>query len=242
MHRSGVGRPCGAIGRGLRVGAERLRTRDTRRIFRTMWRLMGMNHAVKMVLACVVLSLGLAAAGSVHADADDARLFLRSQHQGLLKMVRSSKGNTSPELRQRVRKLLDFSAIAQGALGRRWKERTPEEQKLFQSLLTQLVERSYEKSLADMADYAVTYDEAPSKRGERVMVSTKARSKKERRAPAIEVEYAMVRDGKGWVAQDVITDRVSMVRNYRSQFRRILKKDGWDALINKMRDKLNEDQ
>jgi phospholipid transport system substrate-binding protein len=38
--------------------------------------------------------------------------------------------------------------------------------------------------------------------------------------------------------QDIVTEGVSLVSSYRSQFTKIVKKDGFPALIQKMKDKL----
>jgi phospholipid transport system substrate-binding protein len=37
---------------------------------------------------------------------------------------------------------------------------------------------------------------------------------------------------------DVVTDGVSLVRNYRNQFNRIITDHGWAELIHRMRDRL----
>jgi ABC-type transporter MlaC component len=42
----------------------------------------------------------------------------------------------------------------------------------------------------------------------------------------------------GWRAQDIVTEGSSMVAGYRNQFRRILAKDGYEALTKKMKAKL----
>ena len=72
------------------------------------------------------------------------------------------------------------------------------------------------------------------------MVRTTARSKKERRKPPIEIAYALHQVEGKWRVFDVVTDGVSMVRNYRGQFARILRKDGWDGLLQRMRDRLDQ--
>ena len=52
----------------------------------------------------------------------------------------------------------------------------------------------------------------------------------------------MGRTGRHWRVSDVTTDGVSMVRNYREQFNRIIDRDGWDELISRMQRRLEEDQ
>ena len=51
----------------------------------------------------------------------------------------------------------------------------------------------------------------------------------------------MMKKGKtGWVVYDVVTDEVSIANNYRSQFNRIIRKESYDALVKKMKRKLEE--
>ena len=51
----------------------------------------------------------------------------------------------------------------------------------------------------------------------------------------------MQRRGKSWRVTDMVTDGISLVSNYRSQFNKIITEDGWDVMMQKMRDKLAED-
>ena len=58
------------------------------------------------------------------------------------------------------------------------------------------------------------------------------------RVEEIEVVYTMAQRGGAWRVVDVETDGVSTVRNYRSQFRRIIGQDGFEALLQRMRTRL----
>jgi ABC-type transporter MlaC component len=42
------------------------------------------------------------------------------------------------------------------------------------------------------------------------------------------------------VVYDVVTDEQSMLENYRAEFNKIINRDGFDALLKKMRKKLDE--
>ena len=73
--------------------------------------------------------------------------------------------------------------------------------------------------------------EAP--RGDSVVVKTVAQSKKNRRAPAVSIDYTLSSREGGWRVYDVTTDGVSLVSNYRTQFNDILSRrvEGQSALI-----------
>ena len=52
------------------------------------------------------------------------------------------------------------------------------------------------------------------------------------------IAYVMAQKNGAWRVQDIITEDVSLVSSYRSQFTKIVKKDGFPKLIQKMKDKL----
>ena len=43
---------------------------------------------------------------------------------------------------------------------------------------------------------------------------------------------------KDWKVFDIFTDDVSLVKNYKRQFRRVIKEEGWNGLIERMEKKL----
>ena len=74
--------------------------------------------------------------------------------------------------------------------------------------------------------------------GSTILVKTKAKSKTDEREDAVEIVFKMAQKGAAWKVQDIVTEGVSLVSSYRSQFTKIIKKDGFPALVQKMKDKL----
>ena len=63
-----------------------------------------------------------------------------------------------------------------------------------------------------------------------------------RRAPAVSIDYLVVqRDGAWRIVDITVDDGMSMVDNYRNQFERILRREGWDGLMTRMRGRLTEE-
>ena len=54
----------------------------------------------------------------------------------------------------------------------------------------------------------------------------------------INVDYKLIQEKGDWKVYDFVIEGVSMIKNYRSQFNRIIKKDSYDALKQKLRDKI----
>jgi phospholipid transport system substrate-binding protein len=72
-----------------------------------------------------------------------------------------------------------------------------------------------------------------------VKVKSSARSVTKKRRPPVSIDYSMSPAGKEWKVFDIFTDEVSLVKNYKRQFRRVIKEEGWSGLIGRMEKKLN---
>ncbi|MCZ7683184.1 MAG: ABC transporter substrate-binding protein [Sandaracinaceae bacterium] len=176
---------------------------------------------------------------------DGARAYLERQHEEVNRILRQPAANDaarqrrSERLRTLLNGLLDYPELSRRALGEHWEARSEAERQQFVDLLRQLVERNYEGNLERILDFEVTY-ERESRRGDLTVVHTSARSRTQRRQPPVAIDYAMRRVDGTWRVVDVTTDGVSMVDNYRSQFHRIISRDGWDELIARMQRRLEQ--
>jgi phospholipid transport system substrate-binding protein len=196
--------------------------------------------ALRLLLPALCLLGGLVAAP---AEAQDAQRYLKTKHDAALRILsRPANGEAAiarrnAQLDQMLAALLDYEELSRRALSDHWASRSEEERRVFVDLLKQLVERNYQGTLERTQSYEVRYvGENPIRDG--VVVQTVARSRENRRAPELTIDYSMRRVGSAWKVFDVSTEGVSMVRNYRSQFNRIIARDGWDGLVNRMRDHL----
>jgi phospholipid transport system substrate-binding protein len=195
-------------------------------------------HIRTLVLAVVALGLvPLLAQAEISAKA-----FLEQRHGQVMRVLRTNgqaSAERDTELDHLLGQLLDYEELSKRSLRDHWATLPPAQQTEFVSLLQQLVQRSYRKNMQTSLDFQVEYvSETPN--GADVTVHTRARSKKNRRAPEVTIDYALARSGAEWRVYDVVTDGVSMVTNYRSQFNRIIRKDGWNALIERMRTRLRD--
>ncbi|MFK7991514.1 MAG: phospholipid-binding protein MlaC [Sandaracinaceae bacterium] len=176
-----------------------------------------------------------------------AQVYLERRHDEVNELLRqpaetdAARRSRSERLTRILEDLLDYQALSENALGDHWGERSETERTRFVALLQQLVERNYENSLERILDFEVTYD-GERRRGEQTIVTTSARSRSQRRQPPVEIEYTVRRVDGSWRVIDVTTDGVSMVQNYRSQFNRIIGRDGWEELIARMERRLERSE
>lgn len=180
----------------------------------------------------VMFSLGLALASTQFAYAGPATDEVKAKQTALYDAV--SKGAKATAILDEV---LDHEAIAQASLGSEWANRSDAEKAQFSELLKQLVRRSYERNIKKTLGYNIEYT-GETKKDAQVVVSTKAVSKTDKRADPVEITYTLAEKNGKWRIQDITTDGVSLVSSYRSQFTKIVKKDGFPVLIQKMKDKI----
>ena len=136
--------------------------------------------------------------------------------------------------------MLDYGALAEASLGTEWAARSDAEKAQFSDLLKQLVRKAWERNLKKTLDFTIDYvGEEPADGGGGVMVKTKAKAKvDDARDEPIEIAFKVAETGGTWKVRDINTEGVSLVSSYRSQFTKIVKKDGFPALLQKMKDKI----
>jgi len=189
------------------------------------------------IMAAVVSSLALSFAGMGSAEAGGATDMVKGKQTALFDLIKQSTPDSQKKVAALFDEMLDYQILAEGSLGSEWAARSDAEKAQFSDLLKQLVRKAYEKNLKKIVSYDVEYvgeDAADSA----VMVKTKAKSKADGREEPVEITFKMAQKGGAWKVQDIVTEGVSLVSSYRSQFTKIVKKDGFPVLIQKMKDKL----
>lgn len=134
--------------------------------------------------------------------------------------------------------MMDIPSVSRQVLGRHWKERTPEEQKDFMALLTDLfVYVAYPKSATFFSDFdmQIVKEEV---NGKRAVVETTISDPKE---GLISVNYELQKQSDSWQIRDIVLDEVSLARNLRSQCQKIIAEHSYDELLRRIRDKLQEE-
>ena len=142
------------------------------------------------------------------------------------------------KVREVVEPHFDTQEIAKRSLGSYWRERTPEERKNFVQLFTEFVQKTYSGVLDRYsADVQFFYDH------ERIddkfaEVDTRIFDPSQNKAFAITYKMHLVKDK--WLVYDVVAENVSMVRNYRNQFSRIILKSSYQDLVQALQTKVKE--
>lgn len=136
-----------------------------------------------------------------------------------------------------VRGFLDIDELARRALVDHWAKLPEAKRTEFLALLRGLIEDNYIKGLRANLEYAVAYTGEGPGADNTVVVKTEITAKKKGRPIKIAVDYVLVESGGKLRCFDILTDGVGLVTNYRSQFNKIIAKDGFDGLIARMQKK-----
>jgi phospholipid transport system substrate-binding protein len=172
---------------------------------------------------------------------------LKKSNGDLDKILKKNVPNWTPEAelqRTEVRKLvggfLDYGELARRSLAKHWDGLTPKQREEFSNTLRELVERSYLRQLhGGSGGYNIKYDKE-EKTGNEAMVDATLHTTSRGKKVDIALQYKMLGKNGHWVVYDVLTDEQSMLENYRAEFNKIIQKDGFDALMKRMKKKLDE--
>lgn len=156
----------------------------------------------------------------------------------LLKDPQYRKSGKKEEQREEiwrlVKQVFDFEQISKRALARSWRDFNPEQQKAFVTAFTELLKNTYmDKIQGEFHDEEVVFE------GEDLITDSKAEVKsKIVRGGKLEIpiDYSLYKSNSGWLVYDVKIEGVSMVKNYRSQFKSILAKDSPADLIKRLQE------
>jgi phospholipid transport system substrate-binding protein len=138
-----------------------------------------------------------------------------------------------------LRDLFDIGDLAKRALVDHWEKMAPAQRTRLVDTLRAVVEKNYISQLRSNLEYAIQYKGEEAKDTD-VLVKTVIQAQRKGRPFEVTVDYLLHPAGDGWKVYDVTTDDVSILQNYRSQFNRIIAKDGVEGLIGRMKSKLEQ--
>lgn len=148
------------------------------------------------------------------------------------------------KVREAVQDVFDWAAISRSAVGRKWWDFSDEQKEQFTEAFRQLLENSYLKRIEENTDAKIDYLGAEEDDGD-WEVDIKAVASNGREVPisyklySLNAEERQKKDAQyPWLIYDVDIEGVSLVSNYRSQFRDILMNRSIDELIEQIRKKV----
>jgi phospholipid transport system substrate-binding protein len=215
------------------------------------WRRKGMLWRLqegKFFFALVVLFPLLVSPQFTCADApsqSNPKALIQSGTEKVLQILHESESGHSSSLRQRKNEILNnvsdyfnFDEMAKRALGRPWKDQTPDKRQEFVQLFKQLIFNTYINRLENYTGSKErVFHDSEKLDGDYAIVKTHILYQGNNN---IDIEYRFHRDVGEWKVYDVVVEGISIVENYRSQFGSILTNESFDSLLIRLRQKVDQ--
>jgi len=126
----------------------------------------------------------------------------------------------------------DWRELTKRAVAESWAKFTPKQQDDFVVSFSELLQKTYILKLEKYNNEKVTYVKEQVE-GNQAFINTQVVMKDK----TIPINYIMIKSGQ-WMVYDVVVEGVSLVKNYRSQFSKILSKESPEALLQRIKDKI----
>jgi phospholipid transport system substrate-binding protein len=132
--------------------------------------------------------------------------------------------------------VFDYTELSKRTLAQHWRTFTPEQQKEFTQLFGKLLGTVYMDRIMAYTNEKVVFAKATNLSED----TTEVQSEVVTATKSIPIHYRMISRDGSWKVFDVVVEGISLVQNYRSQFRDILSKQSPQDLLKILRDKVKK--
>lgn len=137
---------------------------------------------------------------------------------------------------QKILPHFNFSRMTALAVGKDWRQATPEQQKVLTSEFRELLVRTYSNALTAYQDETIDYKPFKMRPDETDVIVRTQINQPGARQP-ITLDYSLEKSGNAWKVYDVVVAGVSLVTNYRANFATEVRNGGIDGLIKTLQTK-----
>ena len=189
---------------------------------------------LSIILLAVLLILPL----QVHADGAKAtiegqigKMLEKMKEPAFKELQREAK---LAEIRKVINEVFDYQELSRRTLGRDWKKFKPEQQTEFIDLFSKLLENVYADRILAYTHEKIEFGKETELKKGRMEVESYIVTLDNTKVPLF---YRMSNKTGQWRVYDVVIEGVSMIKNYRGQFRQILSKKKPEDLLQTLREK-----
>ncbi len=187
----------------------------------------------------ILFGLGWAlVAGAAAQNQEGPDQLIRRLSVEVLDTIRNDKEVQGGDVRKvtafvdtKVMPHVNFTRMTASAVGRSWRQATPEQQKRLQEEFKTLLVRTYSGAISQVKDQTVAVKPLRANPGDTEVI---VRSEVVGRGDPIQLDYRMEKTASGWRIYDLNVLGVWLVENYRTQFSQEISARGIDGLIASM--------
>ena len=178
----------------------------------------------------------VAAVGTTGFGFSDAASGLKMTVDQVLEIVtdenlKKDEQSRTLALRKVIGQRFDFSKMAMHTLADVWDRRSNKERKQFTRLFQKLLEKSYMHIIENFQGGKVHFLSERVK-GDYAFIKTNIVSADR----TIAIHYKLKRKGQNWRVYDFLVQGVSMVRNYRFQFTKVIRQESFQGLLKRLKE------
>jgi phospholipid transport system substrate-binding protein len=133
-------------------------------------------------------------------------------------------------------RMFDYLELSRRTLGQDWKKLNASQQKEFIDLYKSLLEDAYADKIVNYSDEKVLFSKENALSEKTTEVQTTIITKK----ADIPIHYRVILKEGEWKVYDVVIEGVSLISNYRNQFREILTNKSPEHLLDTLRKKVGK--
>jgi len=182
----------------------------------------------------LLLALSLSAFAGVPLDT------VKTNVDGVLEVLRDPKlqGEAGKKVKaQKIEaasdKMFDFVELSKRTLGLSWNKFTQEQRKEFVRLFKSILTDAYMDRITAYTDEQVNFTKEVPLSEDTVEVRSVVIGKQGN----VPIDYRVIKEDNQWKVYDVVIEGVSLIGNYRSQFREILGSNPPETLLDTLRKK-----
>ena len=199
----------------------------------------GRYSSINAITAGAILALGVLCWPGGVLGVDSPTVVVRGTIDEVIRLV-SDEGLKTPDQATHRRQLLeeiigqhfDFEEMAKRSLAAHWRNRSEAEHQEFAALFQSLLSKTYAGKIENYSGEKVQYLKERMKDSYAEVQTTIVSNKTE-----ISLDYRLLLKDGDWRVYDVVVDGVSLVKNYRVQFDRIIRDSSYEELVKTLRDK-----
>jgi len=193
---------------------------------------------MRLLLAVCFLALPVLA----HAQQMGPEELVKKMTDEVMEAIKSDKqlaaGDRQKALKLAEEKILphvDFEEATRLAVGRSWREASPEQRKKLTDEFRRMLVRTYSSAVSTYQGQ--TMKVLPVRMKPEDTEATVRNQYIRSGAKPVSIDYSMRKTDAGWKIYDIVVEGVSLVLTYRSEFDVVVKQDGIDGLLKRLAQK-----
>lgn len=180
----------------------------------------------------------LFAASGAHAQSQAPDALIKQVSTEVLEAIKADKSIKAGDINKimalvdtKVMPHLNFQRMTASAVGRYWRQATPEQQKRLQDEFKTLLVRTYSGALREVSNQTIVVKPMRGSASDpEVVVKSEVRGS----GDPIQLDYRLEKAADGWKVYDINVAGVWLVQNYQNSFAQEIGANGIDGLIAKM--------